>query len=83
MQVEAALSSSNYVDSIMVHADPFNNYCVALVVPSYKVLENWAQEAGIKYQNFSELCEKAETVSEVQQSLLKVCNFSLFTKLLL
>ncbi|KAI9176690.1 hypothetical protein LWI28_006011 [Acer negundo] len=30
----------------MVHADPFHNYCVALVVPSYKVLENWAQEAG-------------------------------------
>ncbi|KAI9177995.1 hypothetical protein LWI28_021509 [Acer negundo] len=46
----------------MVHADPFHNYCVALVVPSYKVLENWAQEAGIKYQNFSELCEKNETV---------------------
>ncbi|KAK4846809.1 hypothetical protein QYF36_022173 [Acer negundo] len=42
----------------MVHADPFHNYCVALVVPSYKVLENWAQEAGIKYQNFSELCER-------------------------
>ncbi|KAK3184564.1 hypothetical protein Dsin_031850 [Dipteronia sinensis] len=56
----------------MVHADPFNNYCVALVVPSYKALENWAQEAGINYQNFPELCEKTETVSEVQQSLSKV-----------
>ncbi|KAK1567407.1 hypothetical protein Q3G72_011852 [Acer saccharum] len=72
IKVEAALSSANYVDSIMVHADPFHNYCVALVVPSYKVLENWAQEAGIKYQNFSELCEKTEAVSEVQQSLFKV-----------
>ncbi|KAL5798146.1 hypothetical protein ACOSQ2_002966 [Xanthoceras sorbifolium] len=71
-KVEAALSSSNYVDNIMVHADPFHSYCVAVVVPSHKVLENWAQEAGIEYQNFSELCDKAETVNEVQQSLYKV-----------
>ncbi|KAK2647902.1 hypothetical protein Ddye_015391 [Dipteronia dyeriana] len=71
-KVEAALSSANYVDSIMVHADPFHSYCVALVVPSHKVLENWAQEAGVKYEIFSELCDNAKTVSEVQQTLSKV-----------
>nr|XP_023918057.1 long chain acyl-CoA synthetase 8-like [Quercus suber] len=46
-------------------------YCVALVVPSHQVLEKWAQQAGINYRDFSELCDKAETVSEVQQSLSK------------
>ncbi|XP_031274479.1 long chain acyl-CoA synthetase 8 [Pistacia vera] len=71
-KVEAALTSSNYVDNIMVYADPFHSYCVALVVPSHKVLERWAQEAGIKYQNISELCDKAEAINEVQQSLSKV-----------
>ncbi|KAA8524884.1 hypothetical protein F0562_011307 [Nyssa sinensis] len=71
-KVEAALMSSNYVDNIMVHADPFHNYCVALLVPSHQVLEKWAQEAGIKYKDFSELCDKGEAVNEIQQSLSKV-----------
>ncbi|RVX08187.1 Long chain acyl-CoA synthetase 8 [Vitis vinifera] len=70
--VEAALMGSNYVDNIMVYADPLHNYCVALVVPSHQVLEKWAEAAGIKYKDFSELCNKEETVGEVQQSLSKV-----------
>lgn len=65
--------SSSYVDNIMLYADPFHSYCVALVVPSHQVLETWAQQAGINYKDFAELCDKAETVSEVQQSLSKVC----------
>ncbi|KAG4191347.1 hypothetical protein ERO13_A07G087200v2 [Gossypium hirsutum] len=71
-KVEAALMSSKFVDNLMVHADPFHSYCVALIVPSRDVLEKWAVEAGIKYQDFPELCGKAETVSEVQKSLSKV-----------
>lgn len=71
-KVEAALMSSNYVDNIMLHADPFHSYCVALVVPSHQVIEKWAQEAGVAYKDFADLCSKAETVSEVQQSLNKV-----------
>lgn len=69
--------TSNYVDNIMLHADPFHNYCVALVVPIRHALEGWAQNAGINYKDFSELCEKAEAVNEVQQSLSKVCLLSL------
>ncbi|KAK4343360.1 hypothetical protein RND71_036454 [Anisodus tanguticus] len=71
-KVEAALLSSNYVDYIMVYADPFHNYCVALVVPSQKVLEKWAQENGVEHRAFSDLCNKVEAVNEVQQSLSKV-----------
>lgn len=76
MQVEAALMSSNYVDNIMAYADSFKNYCVALVVPSHQALEKWAQQVGIKYQDFAELCNKDETIAEVQQSLSKVSLFS-------
>lgn len=76
LQVEAALGSSNYVDSIMVHADPMNSYCVALVVPSQGELEKWAEAAGVKQSSFAELCESGEAVKEVQQSLTKVCIFN-------
>ncbi|KAJ4827255.1 Long chain acyl-CoA synthetase 8 [Turnera subulata] len=71
-KIEAALLSSSYVDNIMVYADPFHTFCVALIVPSHQVLEKWAREAGINYQDFSELCNKAETVREVQRSLSEV-----------
>ncbi|KAM3383254.1 long chain acyl-CoA synthetase 8 [Capsicum galapagoense] len=71
-KVEAALSSGDYVDNIMVFADPFQNYCVALVVPSQKVLEKWAQDNGVEHTAFSDLCNKVEAVNEVQQSLSKV-----------
>ncbi|XP_050207048.1 long chain acyl-CoA synthetase 8 isoform X2 [Mercurialis annua] len=70
-KVEASLVSSSYVDNIMVYADPLKNYCVTLVVPSHQALEKWAREAGIEYQNFSELCDKKEAVAEVLQSLSK------------
>lgn len=76
-QVEAALLSSDYVESIMVYADPFHSYCVALVVPSRQVLEKWSQENSIQHKDFSELCDKAESVNEIKQSISKVSFFSL------
>ncbi|KAF3655783.1 Long chain acyl-CoA synthetase 9, chloroplastic [Capsicum annuum] len=71
-KVEAALLSSDYVESIMVYADPFHSYCVALVVPSRQVLEKWSQENSIQHKDFSELCDKAESVNEIKQSISKV-----------
>ncbi|XP_020236521.1 long chain acyl-CoA synthetase 9, chloroplastic [Cajanus cajan] len=70
-KVEAALIVSPFVDNIMVHADPFHSYCVALVVGSQSTLEEWASEQGISDVSFSELCEKEETVKEVHASLVK------------
>ncbi|XP_031491590.1 long chain acyl-CoA synthetase 8-like isoform X1 [Nymphaea colorata] len=70
-KVEAVLASCQYVESIMVHADPFHNYCVALVVPSHAVLEKWAQSSGVQYKDFADLCDKKEAVEEVQKALAK------------
>ncbi|XP_057526905.1 long chain acyl-CoA synthetase 8 [Amaranthus tricolor] len=71
-KVEAALMSSNYVDNIMLYADPFHSYCVALVVPSHSELQKWAQESGIQYTSLTELCDKPEVIKEVQASLSKI-----------
>lgn len=70
-KVEAALVSSPYVDIIVLHADPFHSYCVALVVASQATLEEWALKKGIKYADFADLCHKEETVKEVLGSLVK------------
>ena len=77
LQVEAALSVSLYVENIMIHADPFHNYCVALVVASRSTLEDWASKKGIEFTSFSDLCEKEETSKEVQASLVKVQFFQI------
>jgi hypothetical protein len=64
---------SPYVDNIMIHADPFHSYCVALIVASHHALENWASKQGISYGDISELCKRPEAIKEVQSSLVKVC----------
>ncbi|KAM2449660.1 hypothetical protein PS1_019744 [Malus domestica] len=70
-KVEAALSVCPYVDNIMLHADPFHSYCVALVVASRVTLEEWAAKQEITFTDFADLCSKAETIKEVQASLVK------------
>lgn len=62
IQVEAALSSSPYVDNLMVYADSNHSFCVALVVAS-KALKDWA---GGKDLNGKEVEE------EVKKSMQKV-----------
>eukprot|EP01018_Ginkgo_biloba_P011180 Gb_21772 [translate_table: standard] len=74
-KVEAALIVSHYVDNIMLHADPFHNYCVALVVPSRQTLQIWAQKEGFIYDDFEDLCLKKEAIQEVYTSLLKASKF--------
>lgn len=66
------LTTSNYVANIMVYANPFNSYCVALVVPDSQELEKWAANAGVAYRDFKELCENEKAIKEVQQSLFEV-----------
>ncbi|KAL5558399.1 hypothetical protein UlMin_034610 [Ulmus minor] len=71
-KVEAALSVSPYVDNIMMHADPFHSYCVAIVVASQSAVEDWASKQGIAFTDFADLCAKEETIKEAHSSLVKI-----------
>ncbi|EFJ36404.1 hypothetical protein SELMODRAFT_141243 [Selaginella moellendorffii] len=68
-KIEAALVVSPYVDSIMAHADPFHNFCVALIVPSQTALENWAKRVGQEYNDYADLCQKEESIKEILKSI--------------
>ncbi|XP_059463006.1 long chain acyl-CoA synthetase 9, chloroplastic [Corylus avellana] len=70
-KVEAALLVCSYVDNIMLHADPFHSYCVALVVASQHTVQDWASKQGISFTDFADLCEKEETKKEVLASIQK------------
>ncbi|KAK6277335.1 hypothetical protein POUND7_017658 [Theobroma cacao] len=79
-KVEAALIISTYVDNIMLHADPFHSYCVALVVASQHAVEDWASKQGVAFTDFADLCEKEETVKEVHSSLVQIAKKSCLEK---
>ncbi|XWS21620.1 hypothetical protein CRYUN_Cryun30bG0070000 [Craigia yunnanensis] len=79
-KVEAALSISPYVDNIMLHADPFHSYCVALVVASQHAVEDWASKQGAAFTDFADLCEKEETTKEVHSSLVQIAKKSRLEK---
>ncbi|KAG6516609.1 hypothetical protein ZIOFF_027078 [Zingiber officinale] len=79
-KVESALIVSSYVENIMLHADPFHNFCVALIVAAHNTLEDWASKQGINCTDFSDLCQKEETVKEVHGSLLKAAKQSRLDK---
>ncbi|KAK9054246.1 hypothetical protein SSX86_025324 [Deinandra increscens subsp. villosa] len=70
-KVEAVLSVSPYVDNIMVYANSFHSYCVALVVASQSAIESWASQKGIAIDDFTSLCDMSEIVKEVYGSLVK------------
>jgi len=72
LQVEAVLAGSSYVDNVMLHADPFHSYTVALVVAKQAALEAWAKKAGVDYSDFADLCSKPQTSKEVLGSLSQV-----------
>ncbi|KAH7332273.1 hypothetical protein KP509_20G079200 [Ceratopteris richardii] len=71
-KVEAVLIVSPYVDNIMVHADPFHSYVIAILVASQPALEGFARSKDIQFESFEDLCEKEEAIKEVLQSLQKV-----------
>ncbi|BBN00075.1 long-chain acyl-CoA synthetase [Marchantia polymorpha subsp. ruderalis] len=72
-KVEAVLMGGHYVDSGMLHADPFHSYTVALIVPNQSALEKWAKQSNISFDSFAELCDKKEAEQEVLSDLVKVC----------
>ncbi|VFQ89426.1 unnamed protein product [Cuscuta campestris] len=71
-KVETVLRASKYVDNILVHADPFHSYCVALIVPSHRVLIDWADDYEIQFTSFSDLCDEIEVVKEILHSLHEI-----------
>ncbi|MFQ6639807.1 hypothetical protein Gotur_016594 [Gossypium turneri] len=79
-KVETALSICPYVDNIMLHADPFHSFCVALVVASQQMVEDWASKQGITFTDFADLCEKEETIKEVHTSLAQTAKKSRLEK---
>ena len=71
-QVEAAVQVSPLVDNVMLHADPLQSHAVAVVVPNEPNLVAWAQEKGVAFKSFADLCNDEAAVAEVLKAVTKV-----------
>lgn len=70
--MEGVLTRSPYVDNVMLHLDPINGHCAALVVVNQAALEQWAKAASVNYHSFADLCSKSEARKEVLHSVSEV-----------
>ncbi|MGN0068551.1 MAG: AMP-dependent synthetase/ligase [Prevotella sp.] len=87
--VEAMLLVDKYIDQVAVVADQ-RKFVSALVVPEFRLLEEYAREHGIAYSNREELCRNKqvyemmmERVATLQQQLAhyeQVKRISLITR---
>ena len=73
--VEAMMLVDKYIDQIAVIADQ-RKFVSALVVPEFRVVEEWAREKGLKFDSREELCANQqvhdmlmERVDTLQQRL--------------
>ncbi|XP_072180293.1 long-chain-fatty-acid--CoA ligase 4-like [Diadema setosum] len=68
--IENFLKKSPFVESICVYADPLYDFCVALVVPYRKALQETANNLGLSEKSFEELCKSSTLNQEVHSSLV-------------
>ncbi|CAI7881044.1 unnamed protein product [Closterium sp. NIES-53] len=71
-KVEAVLQVSSFVENVMLYADPFKTFTIALVVPSKPALAAWAKAQGVDSSDYAALCANPEAVSQVLKSLAEV-----------
>ena len=74
-QIESKLIVDRFIDQIVVIADR-HKYVSALIVPSYTVLQEYAEQQGIAHESLEELCNNpqihrclSERINTLQQDL--------------
>eukprot|EP00057_Strongylocentrotus_purpuratus_P010653 XP_011665127.1 PREDICTED: long-chain-fatty-acid--CoA ligase 4 [Strongylocentrotus purpuratus] len=67
--IENFLKKSPFIDNICVYADPLYDYCLALIVPYKKAVQEAANNNNLAGKSFEELCGRSEILKEVLASL--------------
>ena len=85
--VEATLLVDKFIDQVAVVADQ-RKFVSALIVPEFRLVEEWARDNGIAFQNREELCASPEVyammmerISTLQQTLAHYEQVKRFTLL--
>jgi len=77
-KVEAALSQSQYVETVCVYGESLYNYVVCLAVPHPKQLKALAVSLGILTDDWAEQCRNkavTDAILKDLQALGKACKY--------
>ena len=66
--IETRLMVDKFIDQIAVIADE-RKFVSALIVPEYRLLEEYARNNGISYQSMEELCRKPEVNAMLKERI--------------
>ena len=66
--IETRLMVDKYIDQIAVIADE-RKFVSALIVPEYRLLEEYAKNKGISYQSMEELCANVEINAMIKERI--------------
>jgi len=85
--VESKLLVDKYIDQVAVIADE-RKFVSALIIPEFRLIENWATERGISFESREDLCKNeevnkmmAERIETLQQGLAHYEQIKRFTLL--
>jgi len=71
-KVEGVLKLSPYVENVLLHVDPHQSYCTALVCPQFGAIRKFCRENGIDEENTEAACSNEKVVNEVLRSFKEV-----------
>ncbi|MBQ2950530.1 MAG: long-chain fatty acid--CoA ligase [Prevotella sp.] len=85
--IESKLVVDKYIDQVAIIADQ-RKYVSALIIPEYRMLEEYAKEKGIAFENRQQLCDNEqihemlkERIDTIQQQLAQYEQIKRFTLL--
>eukprot|EP01134_Creolimax_fragrantissima_P002081 CFRG2081T1 len=78
-KVESMLKAANYIDNLMVYADPFHSFCVAVVTVLPPSVRNWAEKNNIN-KEWNELVKDPKVIAEVLEALQREAKNSKLAK---
>lgn len=66
--IEGMLLVDKFIDSVAVIADQ-RKYVSALIVPEFRVLENWAKDYNIEYDSKESLCNNRQVIKMMKERI--------------
>ena len=66
--VEAMLLVDKYIDQVAVIADQ-RKFVSALIVPEFRLVEEWASSKGLKFENREQLCQSKEVHDMIMERI--------------
>lgn len=66
--VEAMLLVDKYIDQVAVIADQ-RKFVSALIVPEFRLVEEWATSKGLKFENREQLCQSKEVHNMIMERI--------------